>query len=68
MRVYLIMDKKEPFDIRVILKEDDELYSIFLQAKQILGLRNNTEITRVLIKKGFEWLKKADALISPDSK
>lgn len=44
-------------DMRVIIEPDEEIYEMFLSVKNDLGIKSNAETARVLIKKGFEYLK-----------
>lgn len=53
-------NSKKPFDIRVIIEPDDDLYSLFEDAKKNLGSKSNTETARILLKKGCDWLNRQD--------
>ena len=56
-------EKKEiekEIGIRLVLKkeEDQPLFDYFLEIKDDLGLKQNTEVTRMCIKKAYEhWFK-----------
>ena len=63
------MDKNneiEEISIRLILTKDNDkpLYDYFLQIKQNLGIKNNTEVARICIKKAYEyWFKDKTQII-----
>jgi hypothetical protein len=57
-----IMADADSFDIRLVLKPDDELYPLFQKAKQYLGVKSNTEAARILLKKGVDWLVKTESI------
>jgi hypothetical protein len=44
-------------EIRIVLEPGDPFYDQFLQFKQRLGVKNNAEVARVILKKGFQELK-----------
>jgi len=51
----------EDIDIRLKLssKDDQELYEFFSKMKTNLGIKTNTEVARVCIKKAYEcWFSK----------
>lgn len=59
------MDKnsknEEEIQIRLSLSKDldQPLYDYFLQIKENLGIKNNTEVGRICIKKAYEyWFNK----------
>ena len=59
------MDKnnetEDEIGIRLILSKDydNPLYDYFLQIKKNLGLKTNTEVARICIKKAYEyWFNK----------
>lgn len=41
-------------EIRLIIKPDDEIFPLFMEAKKNLGIKSNAELTRFLIKLGYE--------------
>jgi len=56
-------DGEEEIGIRLSLsREDDQpLYDYFLQIKENLGLKTNTEVARICIKKAYEfWFNKGE--------
>lgn len=54
-------ETEEEISIRLTLSKelDQPLYDFFLQIKQNLGLKTNTEVARICIKKAYEnWFSK----------
>lgn len=43
-------------EIRLVIKPEDNLFTLFSEAKAELGLISNNEVARALIKKGHEHL------------
>jgi hypothetical protein len=50
------MDNSKNIEIRLIITPDDDLYQIFQKTKEEFSIKNNTEIARLLIKKGYDWI------------
>ena len=56
-------ETEEDIGIRLILSKDYDqpLFDYFLQIKENLGLKTNTEVARICIKKAYEyWFNKND--------
>lgn len=50
-------DNGEDIDIRLKLtkKDDQQLYEFFSKMKSNLGIKTNTEVARICIKKAYEY-------------